>query len=225
MNIYIDIETRATRRADIMERVTADVRPPGTLKKADSIAAWWTENGDAAKDEALAKTGLNGAYGEVFCIGFAINDADIQIVHHDDEKALLEEFQNSLNAEILRDDTANGWTSDLHIFIGHNVEFDLRFIWQRAKVTGATFNVTLPLERYSRTSPYRYDTMTEWAGYGNRIKQSDLELAFGLERNDPLPHGGADVHQAIKDGRIGDVFEHCHEDIRLLREIHKRMTG
>jgi hypothetical protein len=225
MNIYIDIETSATHRTDIIDRVCSEIRPPATYKKAESIAEWWQTQGGAAKEEAISKTALNGAWGELFCLGFAVESRDVQIVHHASEQTLLQNFEALLKDEIAACNEEREFKADRFTFVGHNVEFDLRFIWQRARITGAAFNVELPLDRYPKASPYRYDTMIEWAGYGNRIKQSDLELAFNLERNDPLTRGGADVHEALKAGREEDVFAHCREDIRLLREIHLRMIG
>jgi hypothetical protein len=225
MDIYIDIETAATRRADILKRVIDDIKPPATYKKPESIAEWWNTQGQAAQDDAISKTALSGTWGELFCIGFAVGDRDVQVIHNPSEQSLIEDFEHLLGEEVIRCNNDRGFVADSFTFVGHNIEFDLRFIWQRARVTGAMFNLELPLDRYPKASPYRYDTMIEWAGYGNRIKQSDLELAFNLERNDPLPNGGADVHVALQSGRHDDVFAHCYEDVRLLRLIHKRMIG
>ena len=76
------------------------------------------------------------------------------------------------------------------------------------------------MDRYPR-GPYLFDTMKEWSGWGKYVKQTDLELAFGLTRTDPLARGGADVAAADAD----DVVAHCREDVRLLREIYRRMAA
>jgi uncharacterized protein YprB with RNaseH-like and TPR domain len=66
--------------------------------------------------------------------------------------------------------------------------------------------------------------MKEWAGYGNRISQANLELALGIERADPLS-GGAEVFKAYQEGRIEDIKAHCKQDVENLRTIYRRMTA
>jgi hypothetical protein len=218
--IYLDIETRPTSRSDIRERVTADVAPPGNYKSADTISKWWAEQGDAKKAEAITRTALEGTWGEIVCIGYAVEAEPVRVIAEDDEGGTLRSFVEELSASCA---DIPAWQKRA-TYIGHNVTaFDLRFIWQRARIHGVRLP-EWPLERYPR-GPYVYDTMTEWAGYGGRIKQCDLELAFGLDRADPLEHGGADVAAALAAGRADDVRLHCAEDIRLLREIHRRMTA
>jgi len=225
MNIYLDIETAATTREDIIARVTADIRPPANYKKEESIKEWWASQGEAAKQEAISKTALSGLWGHIVAIGFALNDGEPHVVTANDEASLIEGFEMMLRAEVESELGPHGigWEHRA-LWIGHNIEgFDLRYIWQRARIVGAQFSISLPVER--QYAARRFDTMVEWAGWGNRVKQRDLELAFGLERNDPLENGGADVHQALQEGRIKDVVAHCREDIRLVREIYKRIRA
>lgn len=220
LNIFLDIETAATTREDIIARVTADVRPPANYKNAEAINKWWAENGEAQRVEAVSKTALSGLWGSVIAIGYAVNDGEPHVITADTEAGVLTGFEMMLSSEM---HSIVSWEQRA-LWIGHNIEaFDLRYLWQRARITGADFTLRLPYQRYS--SSQRYDTMLEWAGWGNRVKQTDLELAFGLERSDPLQHGGADVHQALQEGRLEDVVAHCKEDIRLVREIYKRMRG
>jgi hypothetical protein len=225
--IYIDIETAATTREDVIARVTADIRPPANYKKEESIKEWWATQGEAAKTEAISRTALTALHGSIIAIGYAVDDLEPHVITGA-EPELISTFATMLNNDI---ETANSDIKNLMseafydsaTWIGHNIDgFDLRYIWQRCKILGIKLPFVLPLDRYPR-GPFRYDTMTEWAGFGNRVKQRDLELAFGLERNDPLENGGADVHQALQEGRIKDVVTHCKEDIRLVREIYKRM--
>jgi hypothetical protein len=226
MHIYIDIETAATTREDIIARVTDDIGPPSNYG-ADAAAKWWKEKGIAAKAKAVSETALSGLWGSIIAIGFAVDDGEPHVVTADTEAALIEGFEMMLRSEV---DTAHGTGSRMAMWdsracwVGHNIEaFDLRYIWQRSRITGAELTLPLPLRR--QDSHRRFDTMLEWAGWGNRVAQRDLELAFGLERNDPLERGGADVHQALQEGRLRDVVAHCKEDIRLVREIHRRLAA
>jgi len=221
MNIYLDIETKPTSRTDIRERLTAGVKPPGNYKSPEAIAKWWAENGEAQKIEAIGQTALNGLWGEICCIGWAIGSGPIEttvgVTERDVLNAWVTEFFSSVQTTLEPGSMAK-W-DERCTWIGHNVQdFDLRFLWQRMIVRGLSVDFRLPLDRYPR-GPWLYDTMKEWAGYGKYVKQTDLELAFGLTRNDPLG-SGAEVAIA----NIDNIRAHCSEDVRLLREIHKRMT-
>lgn len=220
LRIFLDIETAPTSRPDIRERAAADVSPPGNYKSADAIAKWWAEQGDAKKADAIARTALDGTWGEIICIGLAVEDEPVQVIKGADEGDTLRSFVDALTEACTE---IAAWQKRA-CYVGHNVAaFDLRFIWQRSRIHGMRLP-DWPLERYPR-GPYVYDTMTEWCGYGGRISQRDLELAFGLARTDPLTHGGADVAAALEAGRVDDVYAHCREDVRLLREIYRRMTA
>jgi len=225
MRIFIDIETCATSRPDVRDRLWGDVRPPANYKKTDAIMKWEAENAAAERDEAVSRTALNGLWGEIIVIGFAINDRDPIILYRigtelDLLKAWCETLQDE--AEIASVGPSANWAQRA-CWIGHNLEaFDLRFIWQRSCVLDYVIPFTMPLERYPK-GPTRFDTMTEWAGYNGRVKQADLELAFGITRTDPLVRGGADVGKAYAEGRLEDVVTHCTEDVRCLREIYRRM--
>jgi len=217
MKVFIDIETCATSREDVRSLVAGEVRPPSNYKKQESIDAWFQTEGAKAREEAINKTALNGLWGEVIAIGLAIDDGKITVHYRrpdEPEAELLRHFAGMIELR-----------PSVHVsptWIGHNIEsFDLRFLWQRCVINGVR-PPNMPLERHSR---HRYDTMLEWGGYGNRVSQKDLELAFNLHRSDPLLFGGADVAQALAEGRVTDVIAHCAEDVRLVREIYRRMTA
>ena len=62
--LILDIETVGTSRQDVIDYIAATVKPPATYKKAESIEAWHKEQGPDAIAEAVAKTGLDGAFGQ-----------------------------------------------------------------------------------------------------------------------------------------------------------------
>lgn len=220
IRIFLDCETRPTSRMSVREAVTADIGPPGNYKSAEAIAKWWAENGEAKRVDAINRTALDGTWGEIVCIGYAVDDGIIGVIHSDTEADTLRAFVSALSMSC---HDVPAWQMNAQ-YIGHNIAgFDLRFIWQRSRIHGVALP-KWPLERYPK-APYVYDTMTEWAGFGGRISQRNLELAFGLERTDPLENGGADVAAALDAGRLDDVVAHCAEDVRLLREIYRRMSG
>lgn len=227
IEIYIDIETIPTSRKDVRESVSAGVSAPANYKKAETIAEWMATEGEAKRREAVAKTALDGTWGEVICIGMAINDDPVIVLDRRsyEEEYLLRSFSEMLNGKcMLLCKSGELWQPET-VWIGHNlIDFDLRFLWQRCKIIGVKLPFELPIGKpqYGR-GPRIFDTMKEWAGYGNRVSQKNLELAFNIERSDPLLMGGADVFSAYEAGKIEDIKQHCAEDIRCLREIYRRM--
>lgn len=113
--------------------------------------------------------------------------------------------------------------NNLSTIVGHNIkEFDLRFLFQRAIINGV--KPTFPLRTGSRYGgEFVFDTMTEWAGWGNRISLANLCKALDI----PVKTGditGATVWDAVKAGRIHDVAEYCMADVVATREVYKRLT-
>ena len=217
MNIFLDIETLPTNNAVVLERIRNSITAPGQYKKPESIAAWLTENLETETAAQAAKTSLDGTWGRVACIGWAIDDGPVMAIQNDDERVVLTEWASDLKAQIKsRYGHDSSWQYCLN-WIGHNVQdFDLRFLWQRTRVLNVDLGFRLPLERYSKNV---YDTMKEWSGFGKYVKQTDLELAFGIARADEIT--GADVATSTS----LQIWKHCREDVRCLREIYQRMVS
>lgn len=228
--VYLDIETLPTSRPDIRARLADGITPPANYKSEEAIAKWWAEKGNAEKESAIAATALNGTWGELLAIGIAVNDLDPVVLMRGDvfttERALIEGWaalvESEINAACRFDSEMTGWDTRAE-WVGHNIEdFDLRFIRQRACINDVRLPFRLPLDRYPR-GPHRFDTMKEWGGWNGRVKQTDLELAFGLTRSDDIT--GADVWKMWQDGKHALIHNHCREDVRLLRAIHRRMVA
>jgi hypothetical protein len=221
MNLYLDLETCPTDRPEVREYIAATVSAPAQMKKPETIAAWEANDKPAAVDEAVAKTGLDGAFGRVCVIGWAVNDRpSAAIFHAEDEGWLLHEFAANLNALVP--------PSERHTttIVGHNcANFDLRFLTQRFIVHG--IKPPMVIARAARAKPWEdlivYDTMVQWAGAGGRVGLEKLCLALGI----PSPKGemdGSMVGQYVKAGRIEEVAAYCRRDVEAVRAVHRRMT-
>jgi hypothetical protein len=218
MNIYHDIETKASTNATLRKRLRESIQAPGNYKKPESIAEWMAANLDKETDALLAKTALDGTWGHIVCIGWAVDASNVQVTTGTSERDTLQQWATNLHAVAARSH-GDMWNTRA-TWVGHNCQdFDLRFIWQRCIVLGIKLPFRLPTGRYPN-GPFLYDTMKEWSGFGKYVKQTDLETAFGIDRRDPL-QSGADVATA----KIEDIVQHCMEDVRCLREIHQRMTA
>ncbi len=213
-NIYLDIETIPCQNADYREKVRQNLKPPGNIKKPESIAQWLAENADTAVDEAVAKTSFDPAYGHVCCLGFAIGDGPVQYYEArsvDDERAVLENFYHALP------------DLGLHCFIGHNVAaFDMRFILCRSVVLGVKIPAIIPrdIKPWSETI---FDTMTAWAGARGTISQDNLAGALGLNGKDGFD--GSMVAEAWANGEYARIARYCMDDVETVRAIHQRFVA
>lgn len=241
--LYLDIETVPAQRPDVLDDIReakrkdldaalAAIVPPGNYKKDETIAEWMTNEApkiadglrstfDADVDEAYRKTGLDGSFGEVCVIGWAIDDGEPSTIYTgNDEGWLLHDFGAKLSRAIRQ--------SDFHstCIVGHNVSaFDLRFLAQRSIVRGIRPHPVI--SRAAQAKPWElervYDTMVQWSGVGGRIKLAKLCKALGI----PSPKDGIDgskVWDYVKAGRIDEVAEYCTRDVEATRAVHRRMT-
>ncbi len=211
MNIYIDIETIPTQNADLQSYVIDTLKPPANYKSEEAIAKWFEQN----KGEAVDKTALDGAFGEIAVIGVAINDEPVEVFYREDwqnperEADILTRFNNFLREKANKCNTVPQ-------FIGHNiVKFDDRFIFQRSVI-----NDVQPYYKANKLNTY--DTMTEWAGYGGTVSLDKLCKVLGIEQKGDID--GSKVWEYIQAGKINEVAEYCAKDVERVREIHKRMT-
>lgn len=248
-NLYIDIETIPAQRQDVLEDIRtskqaeldaalAAIAPPGNYKKQETIDEWWANEApkkkaelqgafDADVDDAYRRTGLDGAYGQVCVIGFAIDDDKPQFLKSDDlsstgEVALLEAFSCVLTDLI----PARDYLSTT--VIGHNVvAFDLRFLLQRHIVTGVRPHMIIA--RAAQAKPWEqekvFDTLVQWGGAGAKAGGSLDKLCKALSI--PSPKNGIDgskVWDFVREGRLAEVADYCARDVAATRAIHRRMT-
>lgn len=249
MKLFLDIETVPAQRPDVLAEITeakqaeltaalSAVRPPSNYG-ADAAAKWWNEKGNAQQealrasfdsdvDDAYRKTGLDGAFGQICVIGYALDDTapDAMVVDGLDavaERELLEHFGCLLTDVI---EPSDSFTTQV---IGHNVTgFDLRFLAQRSIVHGVRPH--LVISRAAQAKPWEqekvFDTMVQWGGSGAKPGGSLDRICKALSI--PTPKGGditgATVWDAVKAGRLAEVVEYCKRDVEATRQVYRRMT-
>ncbi len=167
------------------------------------------------KDEAVNKTSLDGAFGEIVVIGVAIDDQEPVLFYREDWQAedreidILQRFNDYLREHANKSMTAP-------VFIGHNiVNFDYRFIFQRSVINGVK-------PYYTQTKINTFDTMTEWAGYKGTVSLDKLCKVLGIEQKGDID--GSKVWDFVQAGKINEVAEYCAKDVERVRKIYKRMT-
>jgi len=217
--IFFDIETIPAQRQDIADYVAATIKPPGTIKLAASIAKWHSESKQDAIDEAISKTSLDGSFGQVCVIGYDFrNNGNPDVIYGLDEADVLTRFNSALD-----NIPPSMWSAIM--IVGHNVSaFDLRFLLQRYMVNNIRPHSIINSAAQAKAwDDCVYDTMTKFAGYGNRISLDKLCMALGV----PSPKGDMDgsmVGQAVADGRIVEVAGYCQRDVIATRAVYRRMT-
>lgn len=239
MNLFLDIETLPTDWTDAINYITAgvaddlaaamaEVTAPGNYKDEAKIAEYIAAKQSGLKAdhektvaEKIARTGLDGAFGRVCVIGWALDDDSVSFIKDaDNEARVLIEF-----AECLRDSISTTEAFNTCV-IGHNVSsFDLRFLTQRYIVNG--IRPPTVISRAAQAKPWEqekvFDTMVQWAGVGQRVSLDKLCVALEI----PSPKGditGATVAAAVAAGRIDDVAAYCCRDVEAVRAIYRRMT-
>lgn len=220
MLITLDIETCPGQAPELRAEFLANVKAPAQYKKPESIAEWLKENAEAEAEAAWRKTSFDGAYGHVCVIGLALDD--------NEPIALYEDDWHANEASVLRrafdwiDSACMAQPNVRPTFVGHNlVEFDLRFLFQRAVVLGVRPSRFIPFSAKPWDDSV-FDTMARWAGVKDRVKLDKLAKACGLDGKGDIE--GSMVWDYVRDGRIAEIAEYCRHDVALARAIYKRMT-
>lgn len=215
--LFLDIETIPAQSKAARDFLSATVKPPATIKLEASIKKWHEESKEAAIDDAVAKTGLDGALGQVVCVGyqFASMDKPNAICGMNERDVLL-----GLNAA-LSPITAN-MHSDATV-VGHNVAgFDLRFLLQRYIVNGIKphpiINHAANAKAWDNSV---FDTMLKFAGYGNRISLDKLCFSLGIEGKSEFTW--EDVLPSMLAGKFDDVATYCKHDVSITKMAYERM--
>lgn len=216
MNLYLDIETVPCDDPAVIEEIAATITAPGNYKKAETIATWEQHEKPRIVEEVVSKTSFDGGYGRIVCACYAANDSGVWTLNSDSESALIAE---------LFDDIATACDDGYTTFVGHNVSWDLRMLYQRAVVHGLTPPpVLLKAMRARPWDDCIADTMTLW--HPDRDRKTSLEKLckiLGVQSSKSEMNGSM-VAQYYKEGRIEEIADYCRNDVIAVRECYKRLS-
>ncbi len=199
-----------------MNKLFLDIETlPVEKEKHDLLKEIYDKRKDDGKsvktyEEFLALTGLDGAFGRICCISYAIND-EKPISLSGDESDILTKFW-----EVAQ-------TADL--FVGFNLlNFDLRFIYQRSVIHGIKPSRDLNFARYKKDPIF--DVMHEWNkwDFQSHISLDTLAKALGLPSSKGGPIEGKNVAKAYEAGLIKEICEYCEKDVELTRKLYYKLT-
>jgi 3'-5' exonuclease len=247
MNVYIDIETLPSMAEGELERITAEVKAnfkaPSTLTKtqagadlgmeanalkftsAPEVIKLWEERfaeskaGDVAM-QTWRKQALSADAGQILSIGYKVEGKGIRCIsaHPDDgEYETLAAFWDYLVDDLKCD---NGGQRKSPYFIGHNVPFDLEFIWKRSVILGV--KCLTAINPFGRHNTDFYDNMQQWAGFKGRISQDRLAGILGIEQK-PSDITGSNVFDHYMAGNIERIKEYNIHDVETVEAIYNRI--
>jgi len=224
LNIVLDIETLPSEDEAVRQEIAAGITPPGTMSKAETIAAWEADKKPALVDAAVLKTSFDGAYGRICCIGWAVDDEAPQSIVGS-EPVVLEGFVTALT-ELLKLTFHGGMTERPITFIGHNLTgFDLRFLWQRSVINKV--KLPSPLLAAVKAKPWDKnvaDTMLMWnPDQSKRISLDRLCKVLGVETSKG-DMDGSKVYETFNAGELDKIADYCRRDVQATRECYRRMV-
>lgn len=229
MRIYIDVETLPSLSPAARDIAGESVSPPGTLKKPESIANWWIEEGPAALETAYRKQALDAAMGELCAVGFATDDSEpASLVRGLDEREnvflvrALDAIRALLDTGSITSATGHDWPAEPY-FVAHNAPFDLGFLLRRCWVNGIRPPFRLPPPSARDGKDYG-DTMTAWAGYRNTISLDRLCRALGVPSPKDGGMDGGSVFDAWQAGEHERIATYNAADVLAVRRCWARLN-
>ena len=210
IKLFLDIETLPGDDS-IRHQLESEVKPPGSMKRADTIEKWEREERTAEVEKRYRATSLRGHTGRILCIGYIKDgpESSEQGVIEGDEPAILRAFWEL--------------AADVDVFVGFNIlDFDLTYIWQRSVVHRIYPSQPISFARYRNDQVY--DVMEEWGKWGrDRISLDALARALGIQS----PKGnldGSKVYGYYLEGRLQEIYDYCLADVIATREAYNRLN-
>lgn len=224
-HLYLDIETAPTNDKEVIQSIRDSITAPGNYSKPESIQKWMDENLEAETDKLVRKTALDGLYGQIISIAWAIDDKDVKAVFrtsYDDAEA---DILNAFLTTVANSKDRYGQRQAISTWIGHYISgFDLRFIWQRCVVNKVKPAIRIPYD----SKPWGndiFDTKVEWSGMNGYSGGSSLDkLTKAMGGSGKGEINGANVFDYWKAGEIEKVVEYNMQDVEDCRMLYKRMN-
>ena len=211
VDLFVDLETLPAGDPPKPEEIKA----PANYKDPVKILAYQQEK----VDEVFRARALDPLQGEICSIAWALNDRAVQSITRgievETEKALLEKFQ----AAIIE---ATGAGQFEPVWIGHNVLFDLGWIWKRSFRYGgstAAIRAMVPREKWSKQI---IDTQRLWQFDRELTSLGELARFLGLDGNTGK---GSEVFDLFQAGEFQALKEYNEADVEITRKVFWLLTG
>lgn len=222
-SLFFDIETLPTDDPEVIQILSDKCKPPGNYSKPDTIAAWERDEKPKMLADAISKTGLDGTYGRICCIGWAHNAQPVKSCIGD-EREVLQTFFDAI-ASIAGVHIEGSTMNTALTVVGHNMRaFDLRFVWKRATILKLKLPKAMPWNAGYWDERVQ-DTPLMWdPDPSKRISLDRLCKVLGVKS----PKNGFDgsmVADAWLRGEHKKIATYCEGDVDAMRECWWRMRG
>jgi len=208
--LFLDIETIPAG-----ERLPPEAIPvPGNISKQETIDKFKKEKAPALVEKEYRDRAKKPHKCKILCLSVAFNEDETKVYYDEDEKKILEQFQEDFKAY-------EGMAVSFN-WCGFNIiHFDIPIIWQRvAKYDLDFLRRYMPLKRYS---PRIIDLMEYFYAPNYREMVSFKEVCgfFGIKAKNEL--NGSKVYDYYLKGKIKEICQYCKEDNEGNREIYNKM--
>ena len=221
---YIDIESAPTTNTDVIEAIRSSIKHPNNISKPQTIEKWYAENAESAYQEAYRKTALDGLFGSIVSISWAIDDNPVTgIIRLPDQPE--SDLLNMVLGQLANVSDSRGNRVGISKWVGHCVStFDIRFIWQRCVINRINPPIKLPVDAKPWDNVF-FDTRTAWTGgsssYSGKSSLGAMAPVFGLHKSDM---DGSMVYDAYLAGEYDRILQYNKEDVEDCRTLYKRMN-
>lgn len=203
--MFLDIETLPA--PEHMHEVLREIHEYKKKKKKR-----FGEKYTTSFESFLAGTGLDGTFGRILCVSYAINDGMVHCITNEDEKKVLQSFWEA--------------AKDVDLFVGFNIiDFDMKYLVQRSIVHGIQPQTKKPLSFARYKNDPMYDVMHEWNkwSFGRGVSLDTLARALGLQ-TPKSKMDGSEVYSYYKKGKIKEICTYCNADVEVTRKIYRKMN-
>lgn len=229
---FVDVETVPSQHPEALAAVRASLKPPGTLKKPESIAAWWATEADSAATEAWRKQALDATHGELVSIAVLSEDGRPWVqcrAPGESEAALLEKFFSvvadmMVKAQQALAPNARPWMDAQPWLVAHNAAFDVGYLWRRAVINRVAVPSWLPGPMARAGKDYGC-TMLVWAGFGNRVSLDNLCRALNVPSPKAGGMDGSQVFDAWLAGDLDRIATYNLADVQALAQVWQVLQG
>jgi hypothetical protein len=176
-------------------------------------------------EKAIESSSLNGTRGEIYCISWAFDGQEVKNSNrgsYDPETGQFELSEAQLIAQLDQLLFPTVKQSRQLQWVAHNIEFDMRFLWQRLALNNSPSKRLLPIEA-KPWSDELFDTMKAWSGFRGYSTLQEIATALNIDIDDGIV--GSEVWQCLTNGEHERVIKHCNSDIVLLRDVYRRVWG
>ncbi len=211
--LFLDIETvpQCTAFSELSER-----------KRLlwDKKSAQWRK--DSTAEEAYERAGIYAEFGKIICIsvGSIVDDVlHVKSFFGDDEKALLEEFWQSLQKFAKQKNP---------LLCAHNgKEFDFPYLCRRMLINGIELPKLLQIQHKKPWEIPHLDTLDLWR-FGDYKHYTSLDLLCDIF-DIPTPKSDIDGSEVAKvywqEKNLERIVKYCEADVVALTQLYLRMQG